>query len=119
MFDGRSNGACRARKRVILSEALIRLLELSHLPNSSPTEIAVAGVAQIQIRDLLEPACRVKARRQFVSDRLNVNKAICACRAYRLLVEMLGIELAAIQSGDLRLDQRGAAFEIIRAVLRP
>ena len=48
-----------------------------------------------------------------------MNKAIGAGRADGLFVEALGIELAALQAGDLGADQRGAVLEILRAILRP
>src|SRR6266404_3369009 len=97
----------------------MRLVELSHLPDGSPTEVAVAGVPQIQIRDLLEPTRRVKARGPFVGNRLIVNKAICAGRADRLLVETLSIELAAFDPGDLCADKCNAVLEILGAILCP
>src|SRR6266436_3505208 len=119
MFHRRTNGARRAGTWVFLSEVWIRLVELSHLPDGSPTEVAIACAPQIQVRDLPEPTRRVKARGQFVSERLIVNKAICAGRADRLLVETLSIELAALDPGDLCADKRSAVLEILRAVPRP
>jgi hypothetical protein len=92
---------------------------LSNFPNCSPTEITVAGVPQIQVRELLEPTRRVKACGQFVSERLIVNKAICASRTDRLLVKTLSIEIAALDPGDLCADKCNAALEILRTVLRP
>ena len=71
------------------------------------------------MRDLLEATRRVEARGQFVGERLIVDKAVCVCRADGLFVQMLGVELAAFDARDLRADQRGAVFEILRAVLRP
>src|SRR5258705_10180447 len=119
MLNRRTNGAHRAGKRLFLSEVWIRLVELSHLPDGSPTKVAVAGVPKIQVRELLEPTRRVKARGQFVSERLNVDKAICTGRADRLLVETLSIELAAFDPGDLRADKRNAVLEILKAVHCP
>src|SRR5258708_32130917 len=112
MFNRRTNGAHRAGKRLFLSEVWIRLVEVSHLPDGSPTKVAVAGVPQIQVRELLEPTRRVKARSQLVSDRLIVNKAICTGRADRLLVETLSIELAAFDPRDLCADQGGSVLKI-------
>ena len=48
-----------------------------------------------------------------------MNKPIGAGRADGLFVEALGIELAALQAGDLGADQRGAVLEILRAIRRP
>jgi hypothetical protein len=92
---------------------------LPHLPKGSPTEITISGIPQIQVRDLPESTRRVKARGQFVSERLIVNKAICTSRADRLLVETLSIELAAFDPGDLCADKCNAVLEIFRAVLHP
>ena len=69
--------------------------ELPHLAFSSPTQIAVAGVLQIHAANLLETARCVEAGSEFIGERLIVNKAICAGRANRLLVETLSIELRA------------------------
>src|SRR5260370_31308322 len=97
----------------------MRLVGLSPLPDGSATEVAVAGVPQIQVSELLEPTRRVKARGQLVSERLIVNKAICAGRADRLLVETLSIELAAFDPGDLSADKCNAVLEILRTVHCP
>src|ERR1700722_14972130 len=118
MFDRRANGACRAGKRLLLSEVWIDLFELTHLPSGSPTQITVAGVSQIQVRYLPEPTRSVKTRGQFVSECLIVGEAICLRRADRVLVKTLSIELAALDPGDLGPDQRGAVLEILRAIRR-
>ena len=105
--------------RLFLSEVRIQLVELPHLAIGAPTEIAVPGVAQVGIRDLLETACRVKPRGELVGDRLVVDKTVCVRRTDGLFVKLLGIERAAFDACDLRADQRGAVFEILRAMLRP
>ena len=94
-------------------------VELPHLAIGSPTEVAVPGIPQVPMRDLLETACRVEARSEFVGERLIMDKAVCVRRADRLLVEALGIKLAAFDACDLGAHQRGAVFEILRAILRP
>src|SRR5262245_4422864 len=71
------------------------------------------------MRDLLETMGRVEARGKFVGKRLVVDKAICACRADGLLVKMLGVKYAALDTCDLRTDKHGAVLEILRAILRP
>src|SRR5438132_621100 len=82
-------------------------------------EVAVPGVPQVHMRDLLEAACRVEARSEFVGERLIVDKAVCVRRADGLLVKTLGIELAALNASDLGTHQRAPVFEILRAILRP
>src|SRR5580692_11509791 len=95
------------------------LFELPHLSISSPTEIAVARVPQIDMRKLFEATRRVEARGQFVGERLVVDKAVGAGRADGLFVKVHGIECAAFDPGDLRPDQCGAVLEILRAICRP
>ena len=85
----------------------------------SPTEVAVPGVLQIRVRDLLETSCRVEAAGEFVGERLVVDKAILSRRADGLFVKVHGIERAAFDPGDLRPDQCGAVLEILRAIGRP
>ncbi len=44
----------------------MNLLELPYLAFGAPAEITVAGVPQIQVRDLLKAARRVESRSHFV-----------------------------------------------------
>ena len=48
-----------------------------------------------------------------------MDKAVRVCRADRLLVKTLGIELAALNTRNLGAYQCGAVFEILRAIFRP
>ena len=48
-----------------------------------------------------------------------MDEAVCAGGANGLLVEPLGVKLAPFEARDLRADQRGAAREVLRAVLGP
>ena len=97
----------------------MRLVELSHLPDGSPTKVAVAGVPQIQVRELLEPTRRVKARGKFVSDRLILNKAVGAGRADGLLVEALGVQYPLFQTRELGANQCRPVCERYRTVICP
>ena len=119
MFDGRPDRAGRPRRRGFLPELRIHLLELRDLPAGSPTQIAVAGIAQVDIRKLLEPARPVEAGSTFVGDCLIVDEAVVARRADGLFIQTFGVEVAALQSGDFRADQRGAVREILGTILRP
>src|SRR3984957_272896 len=69
--------------------------------------------------DRFKTARRVEARGQLLGKRRIVDKAVCAGRADGLFVAALGIELAASNACDLGAHQRGAVFEILRAILRP
>src|SRR6266436_3900667 len=97
----------------------MKLFELPDLAIGSPTQIAVAGILQIRTGNLLEATRRIEAGSEFIGERLIVNKAVCAGRADGLFVEALGIELPAFDPSNLGADQRGAGFEILRAILRP
>ena len=77
------------------------------------------GVAQIELRDLLEAARGVEARGQFVGKRLVVDKAIGAGRADGLFVQVHGITLAAVEAGHLRPEQCTSVLEVFWAMLRP
>ena len=71
------------------------------------------------MRDLLETACGVEARGEFVGERLIVDKAVRVRRADRLLVKVLGVECAAFYACDFRANQRCTVFVILRAMLGP
>src|SRR4029077_9385909 len=95
------------------------LIELPHLTIGPPTEVAVPGILQICMRDLLETTCRIEVRGEFVGNRLIVDKAVFVRRPDGLFVKVLGLELASLDACYLRAYQRGAVFEILRAVPRP
>src|ERR1700738_833130 len=97
----------------------MKLFELPHLSSGSPTQVAVARVPQTQLGESFQPPRRVVTRGEFIRERLIVDEAVCLCRTDGLFVEELGIELAALQTGDFRPDQRGAVLKILRAILRP
>ena len=108
-----------AGARLFHSEVRIHRIELAHLAVRAPAQVAVPGVSQIEVRDLLEAARGVKARRQLVGERLVVDKAVCLRRTDGLFVKVHGIERAAINPGNLRTNQRGAVLEVFRASRRP
>ena len=56
MFDRRPDRTGRNARWVCRPEVRIHLIELPHLAVRPPTDIAVSRVAQIGVRDLLEPA---------------------------------------------------------------
>ena len=67
----------------------------------------------------LEATCGVEASGKLIGDRLIVDKAVGARRTDSLFVKALGVKLAALQTRNLRRDQRGAVLEILRTILRP
>ncbi|MNR08395.1 hypothetical protein D3C85_1245470 [compost metagenome] len=101
VFDLRRNCARRARRELFRSKVRIHLLELPHLPVGSPTQVAVPSVLQICLGDDLEFACRVESRGEFVGKRLDVHKAVCACRADGQLVKTHRIKFTPFDPGNL------------------
>jgi hypothetical protein len=97
----------------------VERLELPHLAIGAPPQVAVPGVAQIELRDLLEAARGLEARRQFVGKRLVVDKPVCPCRADGLVVKVHRIKRPVFETSDLRPEQCSAVGEVLRAMLRP
>ncbi len=85
----------------------------------APMAVAGPGIAQVGPRDFLQPARRVKLRREFVGDRLIVNEAVRVGRADRRFVEVFRIEHPALNPRDLRAHQGGSVFKIGGAMLGP
>src|SRR5215471_5990394 len=119
MLDWHPDSARRSGNLAFLPELRIQLVELLHFAIGSPTYIAMPRVPQVRARDLIEATSHVEARGDFVGDRLIVDKSVFVCRADCLLVEALSIQQVTFNTCDLRADQRGAVFEILRAMLRP
>src|SRR5262244_2084443 len=119
VLDRRPDGGGRNRREDFLPKPWVLLVELPHFSVGSPTNIALASVPQVRIRDRVQAAGRVEARRNLASERLDMDEAVGAGRADRLFVELLVIERATFDARELRTDQRGAVFEVCRAVLGP
>jgi hypothetical protein len=63
---------------LVLSQVRIQLIELSHLATGSPTQVMIARLAQVEMRDVLEATSHVEARGELVRKRLIVDKAVCS-----------------------------------------
>src|SRR6516164_11318091 len=68
------------------------------------------------MRDRLETALGVKARGQLVGERLVVDKAVCACRHDRALVQVHAVERASLDTGNLGPYQHCAVLKVLRTV---
>ena len=97
----------------------MHILKLPHFAVRSPTNIAVARSSQIEASKLFETTRAVKARGQFVSERLVLDEAVVAGGADRLFIETLRIEFSVLEAGDLGAREYSAAFEVLRAAMRP
>src|SRR5262245_23454915 len=101
MFHGRAHRTRRLGRTFFLAQIRIRFIELPDFACGPPAEVAVASVPQIRKRDLLEaPRCE-EARGEFVGEGLIVDEAVYLRRADGLLVQALGIELAAFKACNL------------------
>src|SRR5215510_8726087 len=118
MLDRCLDRARWTRRTLVLPQPRIELIELPRLSVGSPPDIATPCVSQVDTRDLLEAARRVKAGGKLIGERFVVHEAICARCRDGALVQVHGIERAAVQAGYLSADQRRAVREIVRAALR-
>ena len=102
-----------------LAQARVAFVELLYFSVGSPTVVAVPRIPEIGVGERLEAARRVKARGDLIGERLIMDKAVRAGRTDRLFVQALCIQLSAFDARNLRPHQRGAVFEILRAMFRP
>src|SRR6516162_6530867 len=119
IFDRSFDHARRARRMLVLPQPRMQLVELPHLSVGSPSQIAAPCVFQVEMRNVLETAHRVKAGRKLVGERLNVHEVVRARRTDRPFIEALCVDLPIFDSGYLGADDCGAAFKILRAVSYP
>src|SRR3984893_1145978 len=97
----------------------IELLELATLSVGSPAQLAIPSVPQIGRRDLLETARRVEASGKLVGNRLVVYEAVFVRGADGLLVQLLSVQDAAFDPGDLGANEGSSVFERLGVALRP
>src|SRR5262249_30631106 len=97
----------------------MELIELPHLSVGAPAEITAACISQVEMRDLVEAARRVKAGSQLVGERLVVDEAVCLGRHDGALVQVHGIDRAPLETGDLSADESYTIIEVLRTIRRP
>src|SRR5215472_9973986 len=119
MLDRRPDRARWRGCSLCIRELGVHFIELPHLAVRAPTQIPVPGLSQIEFGKLLQPASTVKSGSALIGDRFVVNKAVGSSGTDSPLIEPPGIGLAAFDPRDLRADQSGTIFKVLRAVLRP
>src|SRR5215831_18812159 len=87
LFDRCFDRARWTWRTLVVPQSRIELIELPHLSVGSPSKIALPRVSEVEMRNLLEAARRIKAGGQLVGERLVMNKAVCACRRDGALVK--------------------------------
>src|SRR5207245_9027529 len=97
----------------------MKLIELPHLALGAPEQVAVPGLPQVEMRDVLEAARCIETRGKLARECLVVDEAVRSCRSDRPFVEPHRLGIPALDARDLGSDQRGAVLEVRRAVLGP
>ncbi|WP_434420586.1 hypothetical protein [Nannocystis pusilla] len=85
----------------------------------APAVVQALRLAGVRRRDRGKPAALPEAPCQLVGHRLELHEAVLAGAPDRPLVQALGRQLAPLQAGQLRLDQRHLAAERLRRLLGP
>jgi len=119
VFDRCDHRRCRAKRLLFGPQQRIPRLELPHLAVSAPTQVAVASVLQVNTGYFSKTSGRVEARRQFVGKGFDMDKAALLRRVDGLFVKQLSLDHAPFDAGDLGVDQRGPAREILWALFSP
>src|SRR5262249_26790902 len=112
LFDRCFDPARWTRRALVPPQPRMELIELPHLSIGSPPQIALPCVSQVETREVLQAARRVKAGSQFVSERLVVDEAACACRRDGALVEVHGIEWPSLDAGNLSAHKGDPVLEV-------
>jgi hypothetical protein len=79
----------------------VALVELLDLAVRAPLEIAVPGVQQIDVGNLLDAPRGIEPRGQLMGQRLVLHEAVLPSRLNRLLVQAHRIGVSPFQAGDL------------------
>src|SRR5260370_30177898 len=119
MLDGRADRFRRTGNGLICPEVRKQLVELSHLAVGSPPLIAVTGVAQVCMCNLLKPTTGIEPCGNFVGNSFILYKAIRVRSADGLFIELLRVEQTAFDTGDLCPHYCSTIFDILRAILGP
>src|ERR1700733_3002641 len=95
------------------------LVELSNLRPGAPTDIAVARLVQIRIRDPRQAAKPIVSSCQFVRERLVLEEAALRRGADCLLVQGHGFNVSAFEASPFRRSQRVLMRKSRWTALRP
>src|SRR5258708_39054205 len=110
MLDGRADRFRRTGNGLTFPKVRKQLVELSHLAVGSPPLIAVTGVLQVCMCNLLKSTSCIEPCGNLVGKRLVMDKAICMRGANGLFIELLRVEQTAFDTGDLRAYQCSTVF---------
>ena len=94
-------------------------VELPHLAEPAPAQIALPRVSQIRVGNALDAARRVKPRGYLMGDALVLNEAVFASGLNSLLVEAHGVGVPTFDAGDLGRHQSVFVGESRWIVLSP
>lgn len=109
LLDG--NVDRRERSEWTLPQLRICALELRDLAVGSPSEVAVARLAQLRIRDPLDAFLTVEASGEFVREGLELHEAMRTRELRRTIVAAGSIDRGPTQTSKLGFDERLAGRE--------
>src|SRR5437870_12611605 len=81
MLDGRPDGALRIGRQLLGAEMGMKVIELPHLALGAPEQVAVPGLPQVEMRDVLEAARCIETRGKLARECLVVDEAVRSCRS--------------------------------------
>ena len=119
VLDRRGDGDLWTGRWLVGAQVRVERVELPHFAVGTPAHVAAAGVAQVQVGDLLAAARPVEACRRLVCEGLVVDVAVGAGRAHGVFVEAHRISIAPVDASELGADQRDAVPEGLGAVPGP
>src|SRR4051794_32411314 len=83
----------------------MEFVELPHLSIGSPSDVATMGVSQIDIRNLFEATCPVKARGKLIRKCFIMHKSVRSRRFYGAFIQVFCIEMATVDTRDLSVHE--------------
>src|SRR6202044_4121589 len=101
------------------SQMWMKPIELPHLAVGAPAEITLPRIAQMGVSGCLGTARIVEPGGHLIGKGFVLYEAAVAGRTNGLLVEAYGVEVAAFDPGQLRLDECRPVGEILGAMQCP
>ena len=110
---------CHRGQRRCLDQLRMLLIELPHLAVGSPAGVTVPGFTQVVCGDPVEVPRSVEPGGELQRPAPPVDEAVLRSGADGLVVQVHGIEIPALDPGQLRADEVITVGEVLRAVIGP
>src|ERR1700676_2860212 len=95
------------------------LIEMSYFACGPPLMVAISGIAQVEVRQFVEPTCSTEDRCGFMRNRLVVNKAVIARRADGDFIEVHRLAILIFNARNLSFKENGSAFKVDGTLICP